>query len=155
MRAAKTLLSLTLSAAVLTACASNQADTGDMNPPSVDGDGPSWSATITPLVDDGHGGTAAAWLDGDQTVVQVTLDRGSPGGHHPWHVHRGTCGSGGGVVGSGSAYPQLHPGPDADVTETAELAVALDPDESYYINIHQSTDAMGTIVGCGELVFTP
>lgn len=139
-------------AAVVAACSSGQSDMGDIDPPDMNVDRTTWMATIEPTSDAGHGGSATVWLEGDQTVARVTLTHGSAGGHHPWHIHRGTCGSGGGVVGSGSDYPQLHPASDADAVATARLNVVLDENASYYINIHQSSSAMGTIVGCGNLV---
>lgn len=109
-----------------------------------------WRATISPQGADGHGGTATATVNASGTRVTVNLRSGS-GGEHPWHVHRGTCGSGGGIVGAANAYPILEPDDMGDATATANISVRLSPGESYHVNIHQSPTQTGTIVGCGEL----
>lgn len=150
--------STALAAALLVAaCSSGQSDTGDVGPSNPDmnmgdADRPMWTAEIEATTSNGHGGNASVWLEGNGTVVRVTLNRGASGGVHPWHIHEGRCGSGGGVVGSAGAYPILDVGTDNRVTATARIGVPLDHGGQYYVNIHQSRDAMGTIVGCGNLV---
>ena len=110
-----------------------------------------WNGTIRAVGGSGHSGTAsAAPMDGG-THVNVSLSGGSSGGDHPWHVHEGVCESNGPIVGDAGAYPTLRPDAAGDTAADAHLNVTLDPEGSYYINIHQSANQLDTIVGCGEL----
>ena len=43
--------------------------------------------------------TARATVDPGQTTATATLTGGMAGHVHPWHVHEGQCGSGGGEAG--------------------------------------------------------
>lgn len=113
--------------------------------------GTAWSADIRAVGSPGHSGTATAVPMADGTHVTARLSGGSGGGEHPWHVHRGTCGSNGPIVGAASDYPVLRPDAQGDATAEAHINVALDPGGSYYVNIHQAPDDLGTIVGCGPL----
>jgi hypothetical protein len=56
------------------------------------------------------------------------------------------------VVGGGSNYPALTVGADGRARAVATIAVALDDDAPYFVNVHLSSQAMGTIVSCGPLV---
>lgn len=112
-----------------------------------------WTADIRALGEAGHSGFATvSIMTTGNTRVNVTLSGGSAGGVHPWHVHAGLCGSGGPIVGDADAYEPLRPDEAGNASATATLDVSLDPEADYYINIHQSPDDLGTIVGCGELV---
>lgn len=148
MKLSQALFTATLITAV-SACAS-QGDTDGMEGPDAM-DGTRFTGVLNPSGDMGHGGSVEAVAMGGTTVVTVTLDRGSSGGTHPWHVHEGRCGSGGGVVGQASAYPTLEPDENGDDTGTAELNVVLDSSAQYSVNIHQSASEMGTIVACANL----
>ena len=147
----------------LTACSSREAvvetepgmeggQTAEQRPMGQEAAATEWTATIRSLEDDGHNGSATARaLPDGRTEVTVTLSGGSGGGEHPWHVHRGTCGSNGEIVGSKNAYPILRPDQSGYASETARIDTALDPSGSYYINIHQSPNQLDVIVACGEL----
>lgn len=113
----------------------------------------SWIGEIAAVGGDGHSGfTTATILPQGGTRVNVTLSGGSVGGRHPWHVHTGTCGSGGEIVGDMAAYPVLEPNARGNASATATLGVELDPEADYHVNLHASPDELETIVGCGELV---
>lgn len=116
----------------------------------------SWTGDIAADGGGGHSGFATASTDGSGgTRANVTLTGGSEGGNHPWHIHAGACGSNGAIVGDATAYPALRPDASGNASATATLDVALDPQASYYVNLHQSPTALGTIVGCGELRTSP
>lgn len=70
----------------------------------------------------------------------------------PWHVHFGTCATGGGIVGDDAAYRRLVMDNDGTATSSATIGVALDPRAPYHINIHESDAAFNTIIACGDLV---
>ena len=105
---------------------------------STNGTSMSGRATVTPST---SGGATAT----------VSLQDATPGEVHPWHVHVGTCASGGGIVGPASAYTPLTVTGGGNANGTAAIPVTLDPAQSYHVNIHQSPTDMGTIVACGDL----
>lgn len=131
---------------LLVACATRQGGgTSDADAGTV------WTADIAPVGSAGHGGRASAEAMGDGTHVTVFLTDGAEGGNHPWHVHEGVCESNGPIVGSAAMYPALQPDDAGNATAEAHINFPLDPAGSYYVNLHQSANDLGTIVGCGEL----
>jgi superoxide dismutase, Cu-Zn family len=111
-----------------------------------------WNATLTGQ--GAHAGaraTARAVTGIAQTAIAITLTGGESGGTHPWHVHSGSCGSGGGIVGDPGAYPPLRPGTGGNASATARIALELMAGQTYHVNIHRSATDLGTIVACGEL----
>src|SRR5688572_1321631 len=46
----------------------------------------------------------------DRTRAEVSISNAVPGGKHPWHVHRGRCGSDQGIFGPADAYKPLEVG---------------------------------------------
>ena len=89
---------------------------------------------------------------GDAVTVSINIAGASSGGFHPWHVHDGTCASGGPIVGSPGAYGLLSVGADGRAQGNANLAgVKLNEAKNYHVNVHQSASQMGTIIACGDL----
>jgi hypothetical protein len=72
-------------------------------------------------------------------------------GTHPWHIHTGTCATGGGILGDGAACPPLRPGSNGAASALAHIAVQLVPGDNYHVNVHRSPQALGEIIGCGDL----
>lgn len=70
---------------------------------------------------------------------------------HPWHIHAGTCGSGGAIVGDPAAYPPLQVGADGSATAAASISPALQMGQEYYVDVHESPQALGNIVACAQL----
>lgn len=101
------------------------------------------SANVQTVVVEGFAGTTAA---------AITIAGATSGARHPWHVHSGTCGSGGAIMGDAGAYPVLTVGAGGNASASANLAVGLDDDASYHVNVHRSPSELGTIVACGNLV---
>lgn len=140
---------------VVAACSGRGYDPDQMDDPD-DVGAKDWSADL-----DARGGTSIEGSSNVQSVygenitgntaAAVTIGGASSGAQHPWHVHFGTCATGGGIVGAPSAYPVLQPGANGNATATATVAVGLDPDADYHINIHRSPADLGTIVSCGDL----
>lgn len=100
---------------------------------------------------DGISGNASADVRDGQTQAMASVSGAPAGGAHPWHIHFGTCGSGGGIVGAAGAYPMLEIGDDGSASANATIDVALDSNQSYYVNVHASADDLETIVACGDL----
>lgn len=96
-------------------------------------------------------GEAMATVRDGQTEVQASVEGAPEGGTHPWHIHEGTCESGGGIVGDAGAYPALEIGEDGTAQASATINVELEEGQSYHVNVHASPDDLGTIVACGDL----
>jgi hypothetical protein len=111
-----------------------------------------FSAQLQPTTGNEVRGTANAVSAVGETAVTIEIENAAPGARHPWHVHRGECGTNGPVVGVGADYPVLEVDADGDVRAVATVGVELNDDEPYFVNVHQSPQAMGTIVSCGALV---
>jgi hypothetical protein len=97
-----------------------------------------------------------AWMgpdtkDLDKSMAHVDLSNAVPGGQHPWHVHRGQCGSDKGIFGPADAYPPLKVEGDGRASATARLPVAYPKTGEYFVNVHASAKNMSTIVACGNL----
>jgi hypothetical protein len=97
-----------------------------------------------------------AWMaadpkDQNQTQAHAEISNAVPGGRHPWHVHRGQCGSDQGVFGPGDSYKPLEVADNGRASETAVLPVALPRNGSYFVAVHASSRNMATILACGNL----
>jgi superoxide dismutase, Cu-Zn family len=111
-----------------------------------------WTATVTGR--EGHEQARAsvrAVVGPGTTAVAINLAGGTPNATHPWHVHSGTCASGGPIVGDPAAYPPLTPGSGGSAAATAALRVPLVPGSDYHVNVHLSPTQLGTVIACGDL----
>ncbi|MGH7482325.1 MAG: hypothetical protein ACRELV_09230 [Longimicrobiales bacterium] len=96
-------------------------------------------------------GAATARTGWGQTGVSVAIAGADNGSQHPWHIHSGTCGSGGPIIGDATRYPVLRVGSNGRASASASLNVELAAGQSYYVNVHESPTDLGTIVACGPL----
>lgn len=113
----------------------------------------SWSGMIMgkePSMIHGNA-TMKAGKDAGSTEVAVKFSGDAGAGTRPWHVHMGSCAKAGGVFGGGRSYTPLTVDAKGNAESKATLAVALPDTGSYYVNIHESSTAMATIVACGDL----
>jgi hypothetical protein len=97
-----------------------------------------------------------AWMGGDpkdpgQTQAHVEISNAVPGGRHPWHVHRGQCGSDQGPLGPADSYKPLEVAGNGRASETAVLPVPFPHTGSFFVQVHASARNMGTIMACGNL----
>jgi hypothetical protein len=99
----------------------------------------------------GHGWMAADPKQQGQTRAYVEISNAVPGGLHPWHVHRGQCGTDQGILGPADAYKPLKVEGNGKASASAELSIPLPRAGSYFINVHASTRNLSTIVACGNL----
>lgn len=148
---------IAISLLLAAACACNPFR--QQTPVEISDSGPSfgsrWNATIaTPAALAGaidiHG---TAWMapSSGRTIAGVTISNAAPGGVHPWHVHQGQCGSNGAILGPADAYPPLNVANDGTASAQANLDIPLPQSGEYHVNVHASSDNMGTIVACGNL----
>jgi hypothetical protein len=100
--------------------------------------------------------TGTAWMapnekDPSTTRVHVSIANASPGGLHPWHVHRGQCGTDQGIVGPPDSYHPLKVGGNGQAEDDVVLAIPLPKEGAYFVNVHASAANMNTIMACGNL----
>ena len=67
------------------------------------------------------------------TTVLLVLANATPGGLHPWQLHRGQCGSDEGVFGSAAAYPAAKVGNDGRATSSATVPLETPTTGSYFV----------------------
>ena len=97
-----------------------------------------------------------AWMgpdpkDLDKTQASVSISNAVPGGRHPWHVHRGQCGTDKGILGPPDAYPPLKVEKDGRASTTTTLPIGFPKTGEFFVNVHASSKNMSTIVACGNL----
>ena len=85
------------------------------------------------------------------TEVEIKLMGDVAGSVRPWHIHSGTCATGGGVFGGGRSYTPITIDAKGEGTGKASLTAVLPDTGSFYVNIHESSGNMAKIVACGDL----
>jgi hypothetical protein len=76
----------------------------------------------------------------------------TPGAVRPWHVHFGTCASGGDIVGLNSDYlPFVIDGAGADVVSVI-VPEPLDVNAFYHVDFFLALDRQDVVIACGDLV---
>jgi hypothetical protein len=117
-----------------------------------------WSGTLATPPE--LGGVVAmsglAWMapdpkSADRTQAYVEVANAVPGGLHPWHVHRGRCGSDLGILGPADVYKPLKVGSNGKANSTAVIPVPFTKTGEYFVNVHASLKNLQTIVACGNL----
>ena len=85
------------------------------------------------------------------TNVALLLANASPGGLHPWQLHRGQCGMDDGVFGSASDYKTLKIDEQGRASASANVPVVMPSDGRYFVSVGASEANASTIVACGNL----
>jgi hypothetical protein len=85
------------------------------------------------------------------TTVSLNLANASPGGLHPWQLHRGQCGSDDGVVGSATEYPAAKVGGDGRASASANVPLETPTSGSYFVVVQASAANGAVTVACGNL----
>lgn len=96
-------------------------------------------------------GVARARVIGGESTINVTIRGATPGAVHPWHLHDGSCASGGGIVGPAYAYTPLTIGADGTANGSAKVTGTLSEAKPYHVNVHASASELSTIVACGDI----
>lgn len=113
-----------------------------------------WSASLQAQAGSGAAGSAiiTPGTSSSETSVTLQLSGGTPNGAHPWHLHTGRCGEGGGsIVGEPSQYPPLSVGGDGSARASVTLPFPVPTMGDYRINVHRSATEMATVIACGNL----
>jgi hypothetical protein len=95
--------------------------------------------------------TATAVRTAGSTSVQIDVRGAEPGAEHPWHVHEGTCESGGPIVGDPARYQPVRIGAAGRALANAVLDVEIEGGRPYHVNVHRSAAALATVIACGDL----
>ena len=85
------------------------------------------------------------------TNVYLDLANASPGGRHPWQLHRGQCGMDEGVFGAASDYKTLKVDEYGRAKGSATIQAAMPSDGRYFVSVGASEANPTTIVACGNL----
>ena len=89
--------------------------------------------------------------NGGNTNVALLLANASPGGLHPWQLHRGQCGTDDGVFGSADAYKTLKVDEYGRASGSATVPLVMPRDGQYFVSVGASVANAETIVACGNL----
>ena len=84
------------------------------------------------------------------TNVALLLANASPGGMHPWQLHRGQCGTDDGVFGSADAYKTLKVDEYGRASSNANVPLVMPNDGRYFVSVGASAANPETIVACGN-----
>ena len=146
----RTLLALALVG--LAACSAREDEDDD----DIDFQATDWSAQLSSRAGTTVTGSATSRSVGlgggsGSSTASVEIRGAVAGADHPWHVHSGTCATGGPIVGEANDYPMLEVEPDGTADATAAIGAGMSEEGSYHVNVHRSAADMGTIVACGDL----
>ena len=97
--------------------------------------------------------------DSTSTNITIALANASPGGMHPWAVHRGQCGTrtdywngtDDGIFGPSEAYATLEVGSDGLANGVATVSQQTPKSGEYFVVIYASVANADRIVACGNL----
>ena len=88
---------------------------------------------------------------GARTDFALRVANATPGGLHPWQVHRGQCGMDGGVFGAADAYGSVRIGDDGRGETGATIDTPTPTSGSYFVVVYASAANPQTVVACGNL----
>jgi hypothetical protein len=98
----------------------------------------------------GSASMAPGTKTGNTTVV-LDLANATPGGLHPWQLHRGQCGSDQGVFGNADAYHAAKVGRDGRATSLASVPIETPTTGNYFVVVRASAANNAVTVACGNL----
>ncbi len=89
--------------------------------------------------------------DARTTRVSIELANASPGGVHPWGLHRGQCDYDEGLVGERSSYRDITVGGDGTAGSTANVAIQTPTSGRYAVRVTASPANADMIIACANL----
>ena len=87
----------------------------------------------------------------NHTRVRVVISGDTPGALRPWHLHTGTCGEQGPIVGPEQAYANIRINARGNGVAVIDLPIPFPEAGTLFVNVHESLKAMEHIVTCGQL----
>lgn len=151
------LLTLAVSAFALTACnpfhrqRAVEVSAGDVNLNSTWHASLASPAELAGAVQMKGTATMAPGANGSNTTVSLSIANASPGGVHPWAVHRGQCGSDEGMLGPADAYQPVKIESDGRGSAVASIPFETPTTGMYFVSVRASAANAETIVACGNL----
>lgn len=152
---AHTVAGLMVSALTLASCGGRQPV--EINP-NTEGIATRWNGTLAtpPELAGVVAVSGQAWMapdpkDEGKTRAHAEISNAVPGGVHPWHVHRGRCGSDQGIFGPADAYPPLKVESDGRASSTAALPTPFSKTGDFFVDVHASAKNARTLLACGNL----
>jgi len=135
-------------AADSTMTANTTADSAAMMPASG-----KWTASLMAMNGTNVAGSVSVMPGtlGGTTAVEVSITGAPANGVHPWHIHVGTCASGGDIAGPAADYQPLNADANGTATNTATINMPTPTSGEFHVNVHMSPADMATIVACGDL----
>ena len=116
-----------------------------------------WHATLATPAElagavqmNGSASMAPATKSGNTTVV-LDLANATPGGLHPWQLHRGQCGADEGVFGAADLYHAAKVGSNGHATSSANVPITTPTTGSYFVIVRASAANDAMTVACGNL----
>jgi len=85
------------------------------------------------------------------TDVAFHLGNVSPGGVHPWAMHRGTCANDAGLFGSSDAYEPVTVDGSGKAAATATIPLEPPTSGDYFVVVYASASNMSMTIACGNL----
>ncbi len=112
-----------------------------------------WNATLESMAGTKVTGTASvmAGASAGTTMAEVTISGAPANGQHPWHIHAGTCATGGDIVGPATDYTPITADASGNGSSTATVNIAAPTSGEFHVNVHMSPTDLKTIVACGDL----
>ncbi len=114
-----------------------------------------WSAELAPP-NGGVGPHGSVVLEPgrhpNHTRVRVVISGDTPGALRPWHLHAGTCGAPGPIVGPAESYARIRINARGNGVAVIELPIPFPESGALFVNVHESIKTMNRIVTCGQLV---
>jgi hypothetical protein len=98
----------------------------------------------------GSASMAPATKTGNTTVV-LDLANATPGGLHPWQLHRGQCGADEGVFGAADLYHAAKVDGDGHAKSLANVPLSTPTTGSYFVIVRASAANNAMTVACGNL----
>jgi len=95
--------------------------------------------------------TMAPGSNSANTAASVNLSNATPGGLHPWQLHRGQCGADDGIWGNPDAYKVLKVDDNGRATGSATVPGVMPMTGLDYVRVNRPSANLETIVACGNL----
>ena len=108
-------------------------------------------ATLAGAVQINGSATMQPGKNSADTDFSLNIANATPGGVHPWQVHRGQCGSDEGVLGSADAYKAIKVGDDGRGSASARIQMTTPTSGNYFVIVSASSANAETVVACGNL----
>jgi|SRR5579859_1616586 len=97
---------------------------------------------------------SASMSPGDKrgtTHVMLKVANSSPGGLHPWAIHRGQCGADNGVFGAADNYQPVSVSSNGTGLSSATVGVETPATGNYFVSVQASAANSAMTVACGNL----